>query len=396
MSRVDEDISRAAELAESLTRNRSVILEVLLEHESYEAATDELDRSVDTLLNLSIERSHLTTGRVEQVAVFLPVNLPLYSLVLFAAVPSIMADRVLVRAPAVCPKWVEDVADVAGLHKFFPRVGLFDLNRTEFRRHFAEPSDAILFTGRYRNAEAVRAATPKSLFIYNGAGINPVVVGPGSNLTDDFDRLTTPRIFNSGQDCAGPDAYLVHNSQRDEFIEMLGSLARSLGVGSYRDERNRIGRLVHPDPLKSLGERLSQLKPYIAAGGEIDIQEQIVSPTVVVRRLQDHDQLFEFFAPVFYVLTYDSEEEIKAFCSRPEYRDYAMYASTFGQVNPRSIGPETKILHNTTVLEVEQGNTAYGGWGPRANFVARGRHMEVGPVLISEALARWGVAWKDE
>jgi hypothetical protein len=46
------------------------------------------------------------------------------------------------------------------------------------------------------------------------------------------------------------------------------------------------------------------------------------------------------------------------------------------------------VLFGRTVLEVEQGNTAFGGNGAKANYVAVNGHIDVGPALISEALSR--------
>ena len=100
------DVAVAAGFAAHLETHRDEILEVLTQHESHETAVDEIERSVHALRGLHREMHNLRIAHVGDVAAFLPINLPLYSLVLFAAVPSLMADRVFVRSPAIDRKSV--------------------------------------------------------------------------------------------------------------------------------------------------------------------------------------------------------------------------------------------------------------------------------------------------
>lgn len=382
-----EDLEIAYAFSDHLEALRPQLLSVLSEHETHEAATDEIERSVKALRGLHREFEHLRSASGGDLAVFLPVNLPLYSLVLFAAVPSIMAERVFVRVPAVTPRWARDIFELTAMRSYFPRVGLYELNRADFLSHFASASDAIVFTGRYENARKVMAACHDSAIVFNGAGVNPVVVGEGADLEANLDRILTPRLFNSGQDCAGPDCYLVHTSQSSQFIDRASAALRRVEVGDYSRSSVRVGEIANPGPLSALADRLGALQSATVVGGKVDVGGRFVEPTLVVRPLDSHDRLFEFFAPVVYVLIYENDDDLAEFFRRVEYTDFAMYASFFGARVPESLTASTRPLINQTVLEVEDGNEAYGGWGPKANFVARGAHHKVGPVLISEALA---------
>ncbi|MFE6912062.1 hypothetical protein [Streptomyces erythrochromogenes] len=122
--RLAADLASAAAAADHIDAHRAELLDVLTRYESFEAATDEIDRSVDTLRNLHREVPGLRTARAGRTAVFLPVNLPLYSLVLFAAVPSLAADSVTVRGPAATAGWHAQVLAVSGLGRYFPRLEL--------------------------------------------------------------------------------------------------------------------------------------------------------------------------------------------------------------------------------------------------------------------------------
>ena len=109
------DLELAERCADRLETNADAVVRVLTQHESHETAVAEVESSIDALRNLHRELSHLRKGTLDTVSVFLPINLPLYSLILFGAVPSLMASRVDVRLPAATPDWVQEVAASAGL-----------------------------------------------------------------------------------------------------------------------------------------------------------------------------------------------------------------------------------------------------------------------------------------
>ncbi len=381
------DLVAASEFAAHLKERRQEILAVLTQQESHETAIDELERSVLALRGLHREMNNLREAHVGDVSAFLPINLPLYSLVLFAAVPSLMADRVFVRSPAVGHGWMREVFEVSGISDYFPRIGLFDLQRRDFLDHFVARSEVVLFTGRYANAVQVQRCCRKAKFVFNGAGVNPIVIGPKASVERSLDRIITTRVFNSGQDCAGPDAFLVHSSVADEFVELARDSLRSIPVGEYSDPSVRVGRILTPGPLPDLVARLEELKSSTVLEGAIHVEDQVVEPTMIVRPIDEHDRLVEFFAPVFYVLVYDDEVQLAGFFDREEYQQYAMYVSLFGSSLLPEITSYSNPLVDLTVLEVEHGNEPYGGWGSKANFVATGDRLTIGPVLVSSAIA---------
>jgi aldehyde dehydrogenase (NAD+) len=382
------DVALAQRCADHLESEQVLIVQLLAKHESHEAAREELASSIDALRSLHRELANLRHGAVEDIAVFLPINLPLYSLILFAAIPSLMADRVDVRLPAATPIWVRAIADAMHLQDFFPRVQLHEITRRQFINKHASQADAVIFTGRYESAEEVRAQCPSALFIFQGSGVNPVVVGPEADLSADvLENIVTSRVFNGGQDCAAPDAFLVHADRADEFVNAIVERAAALVSGPYDDPAVRVGTILNPNSLSALEERLAALEPDTVLGGVVDRDAAYVGPTVIVRPLSEHDELMEFFAPIFYVLVYEDDDDLAAFFDRREYRDNAMYVSLYGQRPVEGLFESSTVLFNRTVLEVEQGNTAFGGNGAKANYIATATKTEVGPSLMTQALA---------
>jgi acyl-CoA reductase-like NAD-dependent aldehyde dehydrogenase len=227
------------------------------------------------------------------------------------------------------------------------------------------------------------------LFIFQGSGVNPIVIGPDADLNDEaLAHIITARAFNGGQDCAAPDAFLVHARRADEFVDAIVSGANALVSGPYTDPTARVGKILNPNTLGAIAERLTALEADTVVGGSVDREAAYVAPTVIVRPIAEHDELMEFFAPVFYVLVYENDDELAAFFHRPEYLDNAMYVSLYGQRPVEGLFESSTVLFNQTVLEVEQGNTAFGGNGSKANYVAHASNIEVGPSLMTEALAR--------
>lgn len=55
----------------------------------------------------------------------------------------------------------------------------------------------------------------------NGAGHNPIVVTETANVEHAVESTLRVTLQNQGQDCAGPNAILVHDSKLSEFKHIL-------------------------------------------------------------------------------------------------------------------------------------------------------------------------------
>ncbi len=391
LARLIEVLEPVPSAADHLERHRAELIDVLTRHESREAADDEIERSIGALRNIHRELPALRQAQAGNVAVYLPINLPLYSFVLFAAIPSLVASSVTVRAPANTVAWHREVLASSGLQQRFPRVRLVDATRRQFLSDYVQRADTVIFTGRYENGEAVRLECPDALFIFEGSGPNPIVIGPRADLGESFDRLVAPRLFNSGQDCAGPDAYLVHTGCADDFVQRLRTMLDGLATGHYADPNVRVGPILNRGTLKFLAARLHEVRDDIVYGGRVDLDTAHVQPTIIDRPIERHDRMFEFFAPVFNVMRYSSTDELDRYFDRPDYTKRAMYVSVFGETVTPSLYRTSTVLVDQTILEVERGNDPYGGYGPQANYVARGGHLlEAKPILLSAAIAEHG------
>jgi len=123
-------------------------------------------------------------------------------------------------------------------------------------------------------------------------------------------------FYNTGQTCNAGSRLVVHRSVREEFVDRVAALGRSLAPGEPLDPTTRLGAIVDSTQLdKVLGYvGLGQEEgARLVAGGERARQESggyFVPPTIldgVDNRMRVARE--EIFGPVLTVIEFDDEEE---------------------------------------------------------------------------------------
>lgn len=376
-------VALCAQLADRIASRRAPLLSALTTYESHHVAEDEFARSINCLRNARVE-APVRDLRPLRISTFFPLNLPLYSLVLFAVMPSFYCSELFVRPPLLMRKVLDDVVAALDLPSLFDAIRILAVERAEFLRTYAAHSDVVIFTGTYANAMRVRdALRHDALLLYNGAGVNPILVLPDADARFALSKVVEVKAFNSGQDCAGPDSVLVPAHIASAVIAALEQEIGSLRIGSYEDPSVRIGPLIDMSHLHFVGKELALHRAGIRTGGQIDFGRGIVHPTLIVRPVTEHPNYTEFFAPIFFVNTYDNMADVTEYFADTRYSEHAMYVSVFGDANVDGVVGNSIVLRNATILDVEQGNREFGGFGNRASFVAVGRRVESRPILIS-------------
>lgn len=377
------------ELSQKIDEKKEALTTLLLNYESFETVKDELFRAKDCLQHIEKEIDYLTAAKVKSMCTFFPVNLPLYSLVIFALIPSFMSEKIFVRPPHLMAKAVKDIVAILEIQNLFPNVNIIEMERGMFKDAFASVADVVLFTGKYENAMELQSMCPNTLFIYNGAGVNPVVVSESADLELAAEKTVEMRTFNSGQDCAGSDTILVHRNIAKKFVDLLKIDLKNIKVGNYHDRKNKVGRIIKQDRLPGLQQFFQAEKKHLIEGGKIDLEKGIVFPTIFVEDMKEISSIHftEFFAPVFYILIYDSDTDLKKYFLDQYYQDHAMYISLFGESSFIQSLSNSVILSNKIVNDVERGNDPYGGYGDKANLIIYKGKKITRPILISREIA---------
>lgn len=381
------------------------LAKVLLRHESYEVVQDETARTLELLRSLS-ENAPYFRRQIGSIATFLPRNQPLYALACFGIVPALMATDVHVKPPSSMAELFHELWECLSIHQHFPNLRPSSLDRSSFVKERAaiDPqsrlpvTDAVIFTGTMRNADRLRSQFPQStLFIANGAGHNPIVIADDAEVDRAVESVLRVQLYNSGQDCASPNAILVHSAVYDCFVRRLRHRVAEVKVGNYEDRSNRVGPFSDRKGLSDVLNAFLENARYLdtTTPGIVHGRSGIIEPTIILRPLVESGNFTEFFAPIFFVQRYEKDEGLSFYFDDPRYTPNAMYVTLFGtspfveslltrvQSDGRPLHDRSTIIRNTDLHApgIERGTQPYGGYGRGASCVSLNGVIEPKPTL---------------
>ena len=317
----------------------------------------------------------------------------------FAIVPALMASAVYVRPPVAMRHFFVDLIATLDLPRLFPEIHFSHQTRDEFiaersafgvdpRGSLPRPlTDAVIFTGTLTNAETVRKAfDPSVLFIHNGAGHNPLIVTRSADISAAVAGAMRVQLYNSGQDCANPNAILVHTEAYDHFMRELRQAVAEVRVGPYDDHSNRVGPLSEHKALEQVQSFLVDNARWLdpSTRGTIHSGPAIVEPTIIAKPLADGGNYTEHFAPIFIVQRYNEDSELARYFETAAYAMNAMYITVFGHSayidgligrpmrSGRVLHEASSVIRDTHLHApgVERGTQPYGGFGRGASSIS--------------------------
>ncbi len=381
--------ARLAAVRSAIEADPGPVLDILTEISNFRSAESEIWSALDTLRGAVAEVEKYRPGRVPRMAVFMPSNIVFYSYVLQLLVPSLFVDEVGFRSSqqvaGTMRRLHELLAPIHGLP-----ITLHPLTQREFLDGPVAHADLVTFTGAYKNAEQVRTAVRKDqLFLYYGQGVNPFIVGPDADLDKAVTDAIRIRLFNSGQDCFGPDVFFVHHGCFDRFVGLLAERVRDLRFGQYTDPSADYGPLYYESALTDAVDHLREHGEHIVSGGQVDFRTGHLQPTVLARPMSTKVPVAELFSPIFNVMRYDSTVQLRERVTSEFFRERAMGAMVYGDDTGISdvLADRHLVCHDTTLLDVDNGNEPFGGRGMIANYLAHRGKRTARPLLISESVA---------
>lgn len=372
----DEINWKAQLFAKKIKDNTEDIAVALQDFETYNVVLDEISRSIDHLTNLNKNKDYFEYC-IGGVTTFLPLNQPLYATVCFGIVPSLMAEGVVIRPPTATQKHYKRLERVLNFSNSFSNLRIFYGLKEEFARERVGKTEVVIFTGTEENGYLVYKQFRPKLFIFNGAGHNPIVVTPNANIEKAMDSTLRVALQNQGQDCAAPNSILVHKSVLPQFRSLLLDKLKEIYklVGTYKNRKNIIGPNTEIKHLTKICEMFTELRAYCIKGGNIDTKNGIIYPTVFEIPLAKKAMLSEFFAPVIVLQPYEEDSQLKLYFDHPQYYPHAMYVTVFGNSDyvksliGKSLHTKKSILYDTDLHIEERGFMPYGGLGPAASCV---------------------------
>ena len=163
-------------------------------------------------------------------------------------------------------------------------------------------------------------------------GHAPVIVAEDADLAQAVKAAGAAKFRNAGQVCIAPTRFLVHNSVKRDFVQLLAKHAAALKVGDGLTDGTTMGPLANPrrlEAMQQLTDDAVKRGAQVAHGAErLGATGNFFAPTVLADVPLDARVLNEEpFGPVAAVRGFDTIEEAIAESNRLPY-GLAGYAYT--------------------------------------------------------------------
>jgi len=379
-----EEFSKS--ILEQIDNNKLEIVNLLKKIEDLQTIEYEIKHVTNTLQHLSVQEKFLESGSFNRLAVFMPINLPLYSLFLYAIIPGYMFKKVYIKCNTILYSVILKIIKLLKLEDLNLSCEVINTNREVFLEGYAAASDVIVFTGQYKNVTNIIAKLPKKIIIYFGYGINPIIILDNTNLKSIADTVIKSRTFNNGRDCMAPDCILVRKSICNEFIDLLISKLKILMIGTDNLTSTIPKSLSEKKQINIICKYIISNKNDIVWGCQPNLNNLTVNPLILKRNISKIN-IIEFFSPVFNIFYFNRTSEIKKLLQTKEFDENSMYTVVFsGKKIDQVIQPNHVVTFNVPIENVDDGNQEFGGYGKKVNFIYNNGVYTYGPILISKKL----------
>ena len=319
-------VSRLKAVHDCITQKKDDIIAILSKHESYKTAISEIEKSLSCLANVDKQSVYLAKPMLSSLCSFLPLNQPLYSLILFVVIPGCRFQENYFRPPVLFSDTYHELFCILNLSKW--NISCEIVSRRSFITERASKADCVIYTGKYKNAMEIKEKIPlKTVFIFQGSAANPIIISKDAAITDSLvEKVVKAQIYNSGQDCMAPSVIFVHKTHRNGFLKKLIKRISALVVGEYADGNVDISRLIEYETIINTEKLINSASNKLLFGGEINKETQTVYPSIIEYSQICDTPAESSFAPVFSLYTFDHDQEVLDYLSRPDCQKNKAYA----------------------------------------------------------------------
>ena len=228
-----------------------------------------------------------------------------------------------------------------------------------------QPFDHIFFTGGTEAGRRIAQAAAEQLIpvTLELGGKCPAVVFADTDLKVAARRIARGKFMNAGQTCVAPDHVWAERPVYKTLVrELREALHRFYGPDPrHSAEYGRIISRHHFDRVRSLMQ-----DGGIVCGGDTDADDLYIAPTVIQNPPPESALMSEeIFGPLLPVLSFDSNEEVIAWCcSRPV--PLALYLFTQDRARQARLIkaiPSGGVCVNDTVSQIIPASLPFGGKG---------------------------------
>ena len=344
-------------IIETIKKNKKQLINILLEQETLDVAKEEINLSIKAL-----ENNKYTSLKVETISSYLPMNLPLYSLVTNVIIPKLCSNQSYYRPSSEILKQSNNIHHLLKLDDY--NIFLFEGTRDEFFEKIVYSSNVVIFVGKPENANSIKRKISKdTMFIYFGVGQNPVVIADNANIYNAARKIVKATMFNYGQDCAKPNIILC---KEDKYSKLKKYLLKYIDKNMSKKSIIR-----NSNTLIDVAKLLSKERQYIEYGGNIDFKNKKMTPVVITKELiSSMNNYDEYYAPIFRIMKYTDDSDLKKYFSEEKFKRENMNISLFGESKYVNNLINSIILKEQVVLEIDNGFGEFGGYGVDASSIS--------------------------
>jgi len=229
---------------------------------------------------------------------------------------------------------------------------------------FKQQFDSIFFTGSTNVGKIVMKAAAEHLtpVILELGGKSPCIVDANANIDIAAKRIAWGKLINAGQTCIAPDYLFAHSSIKDELLTKITANFKEI-YGENSKESRFYPRIVNERAVNRLEDLLKQGEIY--TGGEVDIKERFISPTIIDKVEPDFLIMQnEIFGPILPVMPFDHIDEPISYINKKDKPLAFYYFGTNKQA--KSVLSKTTsggVCINDTIMHIANHNLPFGGVG---------------------------------
>jgi 1-pyrroline-5-carboxylate dehydrogenase len=236
----------------------------------------------------------------------------------------------------------------------------------------------IVFTGSrevgYRLTQEFSKLKPRPIIAELG-GKNPVIVTENADLDKAVGGISRSAFGYSGQKCSACSRVYVQKSVKNEFVEKLIEMTKSLRVGNPLEYTTFIGPVINSIAYKNYQKyvKLAHRNGKVLVGGSVikdaDLKYGYYTEPTIIDELPKHHRLLreELFVPILCITDYEDFDEAVRLCNDSEYGLTAgIYSDNEEEVNRFLQNIECGVVYGNRSIGATTGAMvgcqSFGGW----------------------------------
>ena len=324
-------------------------------------------KQVNTPLFMFPTKSYIMKEPYGTVLIIGPFNYP-FQLLIEPLIGAIAAGNTVILKPSEFTPNVSGVIQQIITDAFDPEyINIIQGNADTTQTLLQFPFDYIFFTGSEQVGRVVYGAASKNLtpVTLELGGKSPAIIDESANIKVASERICFGKFTNAGQTCVAPDYLLVNRKVKDELISALKKTITEFYGTNIQDSPD-YGRIVNQKHYHRLNELLNIHHPEITFGGQTDINENFIAPTILEGTTFDSKIMEnEIFGPILPIIAYDDfDEAIDLIRTKP--KPLSLYLFSEDENSSERILNELSFgggAINDTLMHLANPNLPFGGVG---------------------------------